>query len=323
MTPRVFLGPMTVNTVEAIKQLSLPIGLIPSRRQVEYDGGYTGYTTKELYESINDSEVLLCRDHAGPGQGAKEDDGYISLVEDVKYMDVIHIDPWKKVSSIEDGIAQTLELIHYCLTINPFQRFEVGTEQAIYEYSAEDLDHILNRLKINLGDNFDNIEYACVQSGTGLDLPGRKNTRNFDSKKLSDFISVCKRYNVKSKEHNGDYLVDNFGIATRFNLGLDAINIAPELGQLETEYYLYKIGSNSDLFNKFYDICYDSRKWEKWVTREISKHELILTCGHYIVNTPEFKQEIKINFPEADRDIQNNLKQLITKMYTQAHGSKT
>jgi len=314
---------MTVNTVEAIKQLSLPIGLIPSRRQVEYDGGYTGYTTKELYEYINDSEVLLCRDHAGPQQGAKNDNGILSLEEDVKYMDIIHIDPWKVARSIQEGIEITTKLINYCLQLNPSQKFEVGTEQAIYEYSPEDLDTILAGLEESLAYDFKSIKFACVQSGTGLDLPGRKNTRTFDSKKLSKFIEVCNKYEVKSKEHNGDYLVDNFGIATRFELGLDAINIAPELGQLETEYYLYKIGSNLDLFNKFYDICYNSRKWEKWVTREISKHELILTCGHYIVNTPKFKQEIKINFPEADRDIQNNLKQLITKMYTQAHGSKT
>ena len=320
MMPKLFLGPMSVNTVEAIKQLDLPIGLIPSRRQVEYDKGYTGYSTEELFNSISNSKLVLCRDHAGPNQGAIKDQGYKSLSEDVKYMDIIHIDPWLSVDNIEEGLYSTLELIGYCLNINPSIKFEVGTEEAIFKYSPNDLDFILRGLQSKLGDKYKQVEYACVQSGTGLDLPGRKNTRKFNEERLKEFIAVCKRNGVKSKEHNGDYLVDNFGIATRFDLGLDGINIAPELGQLETEYYLYTIGNDTKLLDKFYKLCLESNKWKKWVDGKISKYELILTSGHYIFNTPEFKKEIKNNFPSADKDIQTNLKELIYKMYKQAHG---
>lgn len=325
MTPKIFLGPMTLHVVEAIKELDLPIGLIPSRRQVEYSRGYTGLTTEELYNSVHGSNILLCRDHAGPGQGAVDDDGLTSLQEDLKYMDIVHIDPWKKASSLQDGIDQTIRLIEYCLDINPTQKFEIGTEQAIYEYSPEDLEIILLHLSSSLQEKFANIKYACVQSGTGLDLPGRKNIRNFNSNKLKAFIDVCNKYGVKSKEHNGDYLVDTFGIATRFELGLDAINIAPELGQLETECYLYLIGDDRELFDKFYNICYESRKWEKWITREVTKHELILTAGHYIIGTPEFETEIKDKLSDpsnTSRYIKDRLKDLIVKMYLQAHGYK-
>lgn len=323
MKPALFLGPMSKNVVQAVIDSQLPIALIPSRRQVELTGGYIGYSTEELYNVTRGSKVLLCRDHAGPQQGAYPDDGLDSLKEDSRYLDIIHIDPWKVATSIQEGIEMTAKLINYCLQINPSQKFEVGTEQAIYEYSPEDLDSILSGLEELLAYDFSSIEYACVQSGTGLDLPGRKNTRTFDSNKLSSFIEVCKKYEVKSKEHNGDYLVDNFGIATRFKLGLDAINIAPELGQLETEYYLYKIGNNKKLLDKFYNICYESRKWEKWVDREVSNYELILTAGHYVLNTPAFIKEIKSNFPEADKEIQQQLQELIKKMYIQAHGLTT
>ena len=39
-------------------------------------------------------------------------------------------------------------------------------------------------------------------------------------------IRVCKEYNVKSKEHNGDYLSEK-DYRNRFDIGLDSINIAP------------------------------------------------------------------------------------------------
>ena len=321
MIPKLFLGPMSKNVVEAIVDLNLPIGLIPSRRQVEYNRGYTGYTTEELFKKVKNTKIVLCRDHAGPGQGQQDDDGKLSLQEDVKYMDLIHIDPWKKCNSIQDAANQTVELIKYCLEINPNQRFEVGTEEAIYKYSPEELEAFMQILKTSLT-NFKSIEYIVVQSGTGLDLPGRKNTRNLDKDRLEKFLKVCKKFNVKSKEHNGDYLVDNFGIATRFEMGLDAINIAPELGQLETEYYLYKIGDDIELLFDFFTICVESKKWIKWVNRKVSKRELILTTGHYIIDTKEFKDKIKKHFPEADKEIQSTLKKLITKMYIQAHGLK-
>lgn len=320
MMPKLFLGPMTLNTVQAVIDCDLPIALIPSRRQVEYDGGYTGLDTKTLYQLTRGSKVLLCRDHAGPGQGAFLDDGLESLKEDAKYMDLIHIDPWKETESLIEAIEATANLIKYCLKLNSKLKFEVGTEQAIKEYSPKELDFFLKSLRTLLGDAYTAVEYAVVQSGTGLDLPGRKNTRTFQAAKLEEFLSVCRTNNVKSKEHNGDYLVDNFGIATRFSLGLDAINIAPELGQLETEYYLYQIGSNKELFQRFHSICVSSGKWTKWVDREVSSHELILTAGHYVVNTPDFKENIKKHFPQADQEIQHNLKQLINKMYLQAYG---
>ena len=200
--------------------------------------------------------------------------------------------------------------------------FEVGTEEAIYKYSPEELDKFMQILENNLPE-FQSIEYAVVQSGTGLDLPGRKNIRTLDMDRLRKFLKVCSKFNVKSKEHNGDYLVDNFGIATRFEMGLNAINIAPELGQLETEYYLYKIGNDIKLLYDFFNICIESEKWIKWINRKVSRRELILTSGHYVLDTEEFKDKIKKHFPQADEEIQSNIKQLLTKMYIQAHGFET
>ena len=46
---RFFIGPMSKNVVDAVINFDSDIGLIPSRRQVDYDGGYVNnWTTKEF-----------------------------------------------------------------------------------------------------------------------------------------------------------------------------------------------------------------------------------------------------------------------------------
>ena len=102
MTPKYFIGPMSKNVVDTIiefcNKTNNTIGLIPSRRQVEWDGGYVNnWTTQEFTEYVKSKtdKILLVRDHSGPGQGQSDDDGYQSLSEDCKYLDLVHIDPWK------------------------------------------------------------------------------------------------------------------------------------------------------------------------------------------------------------------------------------
>ena len=40
--------------------------------------------------------------------------GLKSFIEDCKYFDIIHIDPWKKFSSYEKGLKLTLKLLNFC-----------------------------------------------------------------------------------------------------------------------------------------------------------------------------------------------------------------
>jgi len=71
---------------------------------------------------------------------------------------------------------------------------------------------------------------------------------------------------------------------------MDAINIAPQFGQLETLSYLEEMGNDIE---DYYKICYDSKRWEKWVSKDFvpenNKKELIKICGHYVFSDEEFK----------------------------------
>jgi len=313
MFPKYYIGPMSKNVVDCVirhgQQHS--IGLIPSRRQVDYCGGYVNnWNTKTFSQYVRsfNSSVLLCRDHGGENQGQKIDDGTYSFLSDSQYFDLIHIDPFRVSNTMLDAAKKTKTAIQ--LISNPNLMYEVGTEEAIYRYQPEELKWFLDYLRMGLTeDQFSQIKYAVVQSGTRLDLSTRTNTGSFNKRRLKSFIKVVKKFGLMSKEHNGDYLTDSFDIEMRFETGLDAINIAPEFGQIESEYYLEECKKSEELFDKLYWICYNSDKWKKWVkdVKRISKAQLIMTCCHYVLSNEVFLEQIKSQFPNSDQLIQKRI----------------
>jgi hypothetical protein len=323
MATKYFIGPMSKNVVDTIiefcNKTDNRIGLIPSRRQIEWNGGYVNnWNTKNFSEYITRKSnlITLQRDHSGPGQGQYDDNGISSLIEDCKYLDLIHIDPWKKYSKYKEGLEWTIDMIRLCNAINPNLEYEVGTEEAIRRFESSELDQFLKDLKTHLNPKlFKKIKYLVIQSGTSL--KGTTQTGEYDSIRLKDMISVAKKYNLLTKEHNGDYIPVSI-IKEKFNLGLDAINIAPEFGLIETQTYLDNIKEDV-ILEKFFNICYESKKWVKWVNEDFdpftNKVDLIKICGHYVLSTPQFLSEIKSNFPNIDNQIKFNIKTKLNELY--------
>ena len=304
-----YIGPMSKNVVDAVieftEETGNKIGFIPSRRQVEYNGGYVNNWTTEEFSKYVNGRVPIERDHGGAGQGYVNDNGLTSFKTDAEHFDIIHIDPWKKYSDLNRGIDETIKNMDLIYDINPKVLFEIGTEEAIRKFTPDELMELLRN--VSEYDFFENVKYAVVQSGVGIDLGKRINTGKYDEARLSEFIDVCKYWKVLSKEHNGDYLT-NQEIKDKFNVGLDSINIAPEFGQLETMCYLEHMGSNIE---DYYKICYDSKRWEKWVDidfiAEDNKEELIKICGHYVLSDKNFL-DIKPNIDDTIRlKIKNKL----------------
>jgi|TARA_R100000455_G_C6269283_1_gene124876 hypothetical protein len=315
--PKLYIGPMSKNVVDAALEISneenIKLGFIPSRRQVAIDGGYVNDWSTESFSEYVNSRLIIQRDHGGPEQGHTSDDGIESIVEDAKHFNIIHIDPWKKTKDLNTGISLTVNLIKRAYAVNPNVLFEVGTEEAIRKFDVDELDYLLRQLQRDLSkDIYDNIKYAVVQSGVGLDLANSKNTGQFSKKRLIKMLDVCKNYGLLSKEHNGDFL-NSSQIKSRFDLGLSAINIAPEFGQIETRCYVDNMTENN--VEMFYDICYNSGKWKKWVKKDFvpseNKKQLINICGHYVFSTVEF-EKIKIN---VDLQVKKNIKKRIREIY--------
>ena len=313
--PKYYIGPMSQNVVDCVIKHGQKhsIGLIPSRRQVDFSGGYVNDWNTETFSSYvkkKNSSVLLCRDHGGAEQGQVSDDGNNSFETDAQYLDLIHIDPFRVSETIYQAAEKTGNIIESLFEINSNVMYEVGTEEAIFKYEPEHLNWMLGYLRIRLRvEQFNQIKYAVVQSGTRLDLATRTNTGNYNNSRLQKFIKVVKSFDLMSKEHNGDYLTDSFDVEVRFASGLDAINIAPEYGQIESEFYLEMCKKDSALFEQLYEICYNSGKWKKWIpdVSRVSKSQIIMTCCHYILSDKSFIDNIKSHFPNADKLIQKRI----------------
>ena len=128
-------------------------------------------------------------------------------------------------------------------------------------------------------------------------------------------INVVRKYGLLSKEHNGDYM-EKAIMEDRFNNNLDSLNIAPEVGVFETKKILELL--NQDDFIKMYNICLDSKKWVKWVSKDFkpeeNKKKLVEICGHYVFSYPNFL-ELKIKL----KDIDNLLKKALYVYFNQKY----
>ena len=307
--PKLFIGPLSKNIVDAVIEESILnneiIGLIPSRRQIDTNNGYVNHwNSKEFIEYVRSKSdnIIIQRDHGGPLQGINDDDGYESIINDSKNeFNLIHIDPWKKYPDIQEAAEVTADLIKTSSEFSSKSFYEVGTEEAIRKYSFQELEEFLEILKDNLQEKFKRIKFAVIQSGTGLEI--NKNIGSYNQKKSSEFMKVCKKFKLLSKEHNGDYLKVN-DIKNWFHLGLNAINIAPEFGFIETKCILEDIKerADKDSYQKLFEICYESKKWEKWIPEkkvnyfyQNNKNVFIHTACHYVFANPAVQEIINKN----------------------------
>ena len=314
-----YLGPMSLNVIQGAQQFheshpEFPLCFIPSRRQVDYVGGYVnGFTMKSLRDYVG-QDALIERDHCGPGQGGETDSGWESLVEDIKYADIVHIDPWKAHPEYEEGLDWTIAAIVMCLESNPYVRFEVGTEEAIRRFEVHEVDKLLADLQSRLtAAQFDSILFVVVQCGTAL--KEGTNTGAFDADRLRRMLDVVARYGKEAKEHNGDWISAET-VAAKAALGLQHINIAPELGEIESR-VVYAAMDEADK-EAFFDLCWKSRKWEKWVSAEFdpfaNKERLVQICGHYVFSDPAFVA-LKAKYPGIDQDAQHAIVARLNALY--------
>tara|TARA_R110002074_G_scaffold306041_1_gene477099 strand:- start:429 stop:1463 length:1035 start_codon:yes stop_codon:yes gene_type:complete len=305
-----FIGPMSKLTVDAVGDFcnnnSVEIGLIPSRRQIEYDGGYVcNWKTSDFskYAKNISSKIILQRDHGGINQCSNtvhDNDmkiytAHASFKEDADSgFDLIHIDPWKKYRDIEEAAEETVRNIKFISEINESTMFEVGTEEAIRPYQVEDIEKFTLYLEKNLSKkDFLKIKYLVIQAGTRIS--GTRNIGKFDSNRCKKMIDFCKNSGFLSKEHNGDYL-NIAQMKKRFDLGLDAINVAPEFGVSESRVILNEIKNKerADLFDKFFNLVYESKKWVKWlpsnfkISSDEDRHTIVKVAGHYVFSKNEF-----------------------------------
>lgn len=322
-------------TIESAANLDTPIFLVASRRQVDsadMGGGYTNnWCTKKFcsYVKENDKKnlVLLARDHGGPWQNSVELGRNYSLNEamesakksfqiDIDHgISFIHIDPSVTPNAeplnIDTVLERVFELYEHCFHYSKLKNkpihFEIGTEEQkdSLSDSLEEIEYVLNKIKdYTLRNNFPMPLFIVVQTGTkvmGLDNIGtfksdfsKNNWKSSAHDNIKKIVNLANEFQIGIKIHNGDYLSHDL-LNLHPQLGLHAINIAPELGVKESMFLveLFEQSGLKNLSESFLELAYLSRKWCKWTEGiEASDREKSLLAGHYIFSTDQF-HEIK------------------------------
>jgi D-tagatose-1,6-bisphosphate aldolase subunit GatZ/KbaZ len=319
--------------------------LIASRRQIDTaslgHGYVNNFSTEDFVKFVrcypgNASTLKLARDHGGPYQ--RDDESALTLHEALLAVkksyeadissgfNLIHIEPEKAVShnelnSIEKFIEISKQLIGFCFEFKekyPTKEFdfEIGTDEGVAKkFTVNDWDLFVSSLasffqEKNQSPNFmlsmplgtkviDNSNLANSYSSTEIALLHEK---------VGKSVNLANKYGLQLKLHNADFLSKEM-LNFYLSHGISNINIAPELGVLESKliFNILKSHNFEHLSRKFMSLAYNSKNWKRWISdpEKLGMHECGIAAGHYIFSTPGFiqlKQEILETTKVGDLD---------------------
>lgn len=310
-------GPMSQDIIRIIADYAerhqQPLMLIASRNQIDADSGYVMHTEDfgNLLNALPRSYLRICRDHCGPYfLDAEKDLTQAQAIEACKKtiahdiengFDLIHID----TSRCTDGYAVADELIKFCLDKNPNIRFEFGTEENVglaastQKYTDD----------VNFAKQYANMEFVVAQTGSLVHEDLQVGV--FDADMVQGLVKVANTAGVKLKEHNADYLTA-VEIAQRRDLGIHALNIAPQLGVAQTKLMrrLALLRGLDDQWNAFAQTVIDSGKWNKWTESTDADHR-VNVAGHYLFRSNE-AQMLMANIPAFYDQLKTEIESILT-----------
>ena len=292
-------GPMSKEITEILvkhsKDKKYPLMIIASRNQVDYITGYV-CTTAELAEQVKpykNPNLLLCRDHCGPyfsdlDKNLSIDDATDRCMKTISAdiaagFDLIHID----VSRIKDNqLFYAKQLIEYALSLNPDIKLEFGSE----DNTGIDINSSLARIDLQLGflnPYKNNVIFFVTQTGS---LTKEGQAGSFDVERNRKIGEQIRAAGFMFKEHNADYFTGE-DIKQRIDAGIDSLNIAPQLGVIQTT--LLKEFAPADLWEIFSDLVYNQNYWQRWVPEGVTDKDVAVNVsGHYLFSSQTYKDII-------------------------------
>jgi len=316
LTSNLACGPMSEEAIEAVFRHSHKYGiqlmLICSRNQIDICTGYV-FTTQQYMEYVQQmrrkypkADVVICRDHCGPGFGeaaAVDEIGLDGVKSTIKCdieneFDLIHIDVCRAITgqhrsikaqwlpmSHENKVEKTLELILYAKNLRPDIMFEIGTDEND-GVAESDVDKI--RSDVMACQRVVHPEFYVVRTGS-LVLE-HYNAGEFEEDNVRAMHEVLRGLGVKLKEHNADYLTSEQLLARRGIV--DAVNIAPQLGVVQTSCILNKALIYGVDIQPFMRTVSTGSKWVKWIDHSKSGQLSLyaLVSGHYHIRSREYQE---------------------------------
>lgn len=299
---RLGIGPMSTESIEATFHYShfyrKELMLISSKNQIDWSGGYVNnWDTKSYMDFVRTmrnkypfASVRVCRDHCGPGFNGKHDlkDVYKTIEDDIENgYDLIHIDFCHFHGTKDEQFDESRRAIKHCLMLNPKVRIEVGTdENAGVTYGLPNVEELGREI-----DFFKSVcdpEFYVVQTGSLIMEINQVGT--FNHSFVQKMSALLKEKGLKMKEHNADYLSED-EIDMRKGL-VGAMNIAPQLGVIQTQYMLGKCLVYGIDATEYLNKVYDSGKWKKWLLHNTAENKMLccIIAGHYLFASDEYRR---------------------------------
>ncbi len=219
------------------------------------------------------------------------DDTYKTIETDIENgFDLIHIDLCHYHGTNEERLDESKKAIEHCLKLNKNISIEIGTDENLgAKYSFNSLKEIDDEVKFFK--SFFSPEYFVVQTGSFVKEINQVGT--FNNKFIKECSDIIRAGDIKLKEHNADYL-SNQEIQERKNI-VDALNIAPQLGVVQTSLVLNKCLIYGVRFDDYANKVYNGEKWRKWMYRNDAQNKLLCLqiAGHYHFASDEYKKIIE------------------------------
>lgn len=310
ITSRLGVCPVSLNIVDCAIQYAadhhVQLMFVASRNQVEcpeLGRGYVeGFTSQDFVDYVRQrsgSEIVICRDHSGPFMldtetGLKPEIALDQCLTSIKHdieagFDLIHVDCSKYPEDIYEATAHLVqESMDHACSVGRSIMFEVGTEENVgvgtdYAKFTADLEMITEIVKP---------EFVVGQTGSLLKEAFQVGHLDYES--TEKLVAIAHSFGIKFKEHNGDYLT-SFDLQQRNHVGVDAINVGPEFGAIQTRTVIglaQRFGLYKEL-DAFLNRSLESGKWKKWVYGQTSDILKSVIAGHYVFSSEEYNQLIE------------------------------
>jgi hypothetical protein len=222
--------------------------IVASRRQVNVHGGYTGMDQIDIVRivrDLSDGETQVVRDHGGPYQNGDEYDDWVEELDlDVRAgFDTLHLD----VSKLADN-QQRDELVRLVDRYRDKVYIEIGGERDGQPWLSSLVRLVVSDMGV--------IPLYAVADVGGHIWADRQRGYFKHPDWVRDMARGYHDLGVGIKAHNCDW-----SDAWR-PMDLDAVNIAPEFGNVELDAWLrYLDGRDVHALLSF---AYDTGSWHRW-----------------------------------------------------------
>ena len=318
-------GPMSESVVALCLEYSsyhkFPIMFIASRNQADYNSGYA-FTTSDLADFIRSNKyydpdrVLICRDHCGPyfsdaDAGLPLADAVASCLKTIEAdcnanFDLIHVDVSRIDTDQQFDIAEVL--FDHARKLKPEMAFEFGTEDNTGTNLKDSMQKLQQQLEF-IEAYKPYVKFVVSQTGS---LTKHTQVGKFDPSDNVQIAELIHNRGMLFKEHNADYL-SAAEVNLRKTTGVDAINIAPQLGSVQSSVMLEYKHHYPTLYETFYNDVIESGYWKKWVTPDISDNDTrFIASAHYcygytsgkllldeLLNNIDFTETLKMRLYDA------------------------